>query len=314
MDISYLLLLQDFRHHIADAWTPFMHGTSQFVITFLVFFPVFIYWCVNKRKGLFILASFFLSGALNVLLKLTACVYRPWIKDPRIIPAGNSIHSATGYSFPSGHTAWGATLYGGLATVFWKQKSTKWLSVLCIIGILLTGFSRNYLGVHTPQDVLVGMLLGGGCLWLMWKIFAYVEKHPEHENYFLLGGILACVLALIYIALKPYPLDYVDGKLLVNPKHMINDGYTHIGALATFCVARYIEKRWIRFQPTGWNWKGMATGAVGLVALALMILFLRKHVIALLGPHWGRFGTQFIIVMFAIALWPWVLKLICRKK
>jgi len=309
MDISYLLWLQDLRDSIGTSLIPFMHGVSQFASKPLLLFPIFIYWCVNKRKGLFIISSMCLTNMVNALIKLTACVYRPWIKDPRIVPAGNAIKHATGYSFPSGHTAQGVALYGGMAIGFWGKSSTKWISVLCVIGILLTGFSRNFLGVHTPQDVLVGLLLGVSILWLTQKIFNYLEKHPEKENYFLLGGLIFCVLSLVYINVKSYPMDYVDGKLIVDPKQMVLDAYSHIGVFAGFCVARYIEKRWIRFCPAGWTIKSIILGIVGIVVLGVMMWCLQEFVISLLGAHWGRFAVRTFIVIFVVALWPWVLKL-----
>lgn len=313
MDMSYLLFLQDFRNSIADAWTPFLEGTSLFAVTYLLLLPVFIYWCVDKRKGLFTLAALNLCLAINALIKLTACVYRPWIKDARILPAGNAINTATGYSFPSGHTSTAVPVYGGMAVEFWDKKSTKWLSVLCVAAILVTGFSRNYLGVHTPQDVLMAMVEGVFSLWIVWKILAYVDKHPEKEDYFLLGGFILCVLGILYITFKPYPMDYIDGKLLVDPHRMMNDGYKDIGTLGAFCVGRYIEKRWIGFKVTGWTVKGILTGVVGLVLLGVMIANLQKPVVSVLGPHWGRLVTQSVIVTYCVALWPWVLKWVGPK-
>lgn len=188
MDIEYLLFLQNFRNAINDALTPFMEMISLFAVTYLVIFPAFVYWCVDKRSGLYTLASYNVCVAVNAVVKLTACVYRPWIRDARILPAGDSITTATGYSFPSGHTVSAGPLYGGLAVSTWEKM--RWISVLCIICIALTGFSRNYLGVHTPQDVLVGLTESVLVLWGMSALFKYLANHPEKENIFLLIGIV----------------------------------------------------------------------------------------------------------------------------
>ena len=101
MDIDYLLLLQRFRENINDALTPFMEYVSLFAVTFLIMIPVFVYWVVDKKKGLYTLVSYYLCCGFNAMLKLTACIYRPWIRDARIKPAGDAITTATGYSFPS---------------------------------------------------------------------------------------------------------------------------------------------------------------------------------------------------------------------
>jgi membrane-associated phospholipid phosphatase len=76
--------------------------------------------------------------------------------------------SATGYSFPSGHAVLSVCFYGGLALLLWNRARTRgWRALLlaCAIGFpLAIGFSRVYLGVHYPTDVLGGWL--GASLWL----------------------------------------------------------------------------------------------------------------------------------------------------
>lgn len=313
MDISYLLFLQNFRNSIHDAWTPFMEWMSLFSITYLLFIPVFIYWCVSKRKGLYTLVSFFLCIAVNSVLKLTVCAYRPWVRDPRILPAGDAIATAGGYSFPSGHTTTAAPLYGGMAVGFWEKKSTKWISVLCIVALLITGFSRNYLGVHTPQDVGVGLCLGVLTLWAVARAFAYLKAHPEQENKFLLIGFIVGVLAFIYIHIKPYPLDYVNGKLLVDPHKMMKDAYQDIGLWLAFCGARYVERRWIHFTELGFNWKGICWALLGLIPLYVLMKYAYHPLMHTFGTHWGRMVFAFILVFYVIAGFPALIKWVIKK-
>ena len=157
MDIQYLLFLQDFRNSIDNALTPFMEGVSMFAVTYLILFPVYYYWNRNKKDGLYALVAYYFCMVITPLVKLTACVYRPWIRDSRIVPAGKAIVTATGYSFPSGHTTTAAPLAGGMVVNTWKEPRLRVASVLFAAFIALTMFSRNYLGVHTPQDVCVGL-------------------------------------------------------------------------------------------------------------------------------------------------------------
>ncbi len=114
---------------------------SLFAVTYLVIIPAFIYWCVDKKRGLYTLASYNVSVSVNAVVKLTACVYRPWIRDARIMPACDAITTATGYSFPSGHTTTAVPIYGGMAVRAWKKP--RWISVICIIMTALTAFSRE---------------------------------------------------------------------------------------------------------------------------------------------------------------------------
>ena len=312
MDIEYLLFLQRFRESINDSLTPFMEGISLFAVTYLIMIPVFVYWVVSKRKGLYTLVSYYLCCGFNAIVKLTVCAYRPWIRDARVHPAGDAITTATGYSFPSGHTVTAGPIYGGLAVVSWSWK--KFVSVILGIFLLLTAFSRNYLGVHTPQDVFVGICESVFWLIIVAKIFTYLDEHPEKENLLLLICFIVGWLGIAYITFKPYPMDYVDGKLLVDPQKMMNDGYGDICLLIVFPVARYIEKRWIGFQAPGLKGAGLAAGIVGLIPLFLMIKFMRPALDGVLGTHWGHFANTFILVLYCIALWPLVIKAVSKTE
>ena len=312
MDIEYLLFLQRFRESINDSLTPFMEGISLFAVTYLIMIPVFVYWVVSKRKGLYTLVSYYLCCGFNAIVKLTVCAYRPWIRDARVHPAGDAITTATGYSFPSGHTVTAGPIYGGLAVVSWSWK--KFVSVILGIFLLLTAFSRNYLGVHTPQDVFVGICESVFWLIIVAKIFTYLDEHPEKENLLLLICFIVGWLGIAYITFKPYPMDYVDGKLLVDPQKMMNDGYGDICLLIAFPVARYIEKRWIGFQAPGLKGAGLAAGIVGLIPLFVMIKLMRPALDGVLGTHWGHFTHSFILVLYCIALWPLVIKAVSKTE
>jgi hypothetical protein len=146
------------------------------------------------------------------------------------------------------------------------------------------------------------------------KIFTYLDEHPEKENLLLLICFIVGWLGIAYITFKPYPMDYVDGKLLVDPQKMMNDGYGDICLLIAFPVARYIEKRWIGFQAPGLKGAGLAAGIVGLIPLFLMIKFMRPALDGVLGTHWGHFANNFIIVLYCIALWPLVIKAVSKTE
>ena len=305
MDIQYLLFLQDFRISINDALTPFLEWVSLFGISYIVLFPVFVYWCLDKRKGLMILSAWKISQTLNAMVKLTACIYRPWVRDPRVIPAGDAIRTAGGYSFPSGHTMMVTPIYGGLALC--TQKKT--LRAFWLLAILVTMFSRNYLGVHTPQDVVVGFILGIASIYIAEWFLGYIDRNPNKAGtaMFICGAV--GILTLVYVTYKPYPMDYVDGKLLVDPVKMQIDAWGDAGGLAAFALAWYIERRWIKFSPTGWNVKGVIICAVGLLAVCWMIGTLKDVTKNTFGPHAGKLVYQFAFFFFVMIVWPMVLKL-----
>ncbi len=313
MDIEYLLTLQNFRGNINDALTPMMEWISMAATTYLILIPVFWYWNRDKDRGLYALVSYYFCMFLTPIIKLSACIYRPWIRDSRILPAGDSIKTATGYSFPSGHTTTCATLAGGMALTAWENKRTRWISALFVLFILLTAFSRNYLGVHTPQDVLVALAISALSLFLTARLFQYLERHPEREDWFLLGGFLLCCAGIVYISLKSYPMQEVNGKLIVDPKKMMTDGYGDIGKVLGFIIARFVEKKWIRFKPLRGSWIGVVICLIGLVPMVLMKTYLRPVTKAWLGDHWGALAFSVLHAFYYIALFPLVLKLCGRR-
>ncbi|MCL2164809.1 MAG: phosphatase PAP2 family protein [Oscillospiraceae bacterium] len=97
-----------------------------------------------------------ISASLNTILKLCIAIPRP--DTHRLI-------AETGFGFPSGH-AMNGTAFIGICTFLFIQHSTKKRSqkitaaVSAIVFILAVGFSRVYLGVHNPTDVISGYAMG----------------------------------------------------------------------------------------------------------------------------------------------------------
>ena len=307
MDIEILLWLQDFRLATDDILTPFVNWLSHAAITWLLFVPFVVYWCISKKAGLFMIISVCLSRYLNGIMKVTACAYRPNVRDPRIIPAG---HKPSGYSFPSGHMMWTAPIMGSLIAL--THKKSKIFAWLCGLLIILVAFSRMYLGVHTPQDVICGALAGLFAVWLA----SFIMKRPERENSFLMAGLVLCVLGVIYTVFKPYPMDYVDGKLLVDPDKMMLDTFYAVGLMAGFIFGRFIERKYIGFSVTGLNVRGIILAVIGLVPVYFIAWtfagdykFLYDFLGSMFGVKGGRFAMGFIFLLWTVAIWPCVIKL-----
>ena len=312
MDIDILLILQEFRNSIGDALTPFLEWLSLFAVTYLPAVPAFLYWAVNKKKGLFALASYYVCVSINAVVKLTACVYRPWIRDDRIMPAGDAIRTATGYSFPSGHTATAGPIYGAMAVSC--RKKYKWLSYFLMFLILLTMFSRLYLGVHTPQDVIVGMSEGFIMTFLIAKAYRYTDEHPESMDKFLLGGAVLAAAGMVYIMVKPYPMTYVDGALLVDPVKMRYDGLQDISALIMVMAAVYVDKKWIQYQPVEMKGPQIVIVIAGGAGLYWVITYLKAICIGAAGPEPGRVLYSFLSIFYIMVLVPFVLKMSASKE
>ena len=310
MDIEYLLLLQNFREMTNNVFTPALWELSEFIIGIIpVLIVAVVYWVFSKRMGGWIMLNLAGSYWLNGIIKLTACVYRPWIRDPRVVPAGDSISTATGYSFPSGHTMFATAYYGSGAVCCWQKKKTRVFSVLFVILLALTMFARNYLGVHTPQDVLVGLAVSLALIAASRPLYRKMQDgDARQDTRLLLIGLAVVVLSVLYITFKPYPMDYVDGVLLVDPEKMKPDSIGGIGALFGALVGWYLEKRYVRFENPTDKRKGLLIAVLGLVPLVLWMLFITKAAPAMMGKASAKALQMSVAYLYIFAGLPMVLK------
>ena len=152
--MEFLRLLEEFRTPMLDVCFQGITWLGQ--STFLGLMALFLYFAVSKKIAYETLTAFFLSGILLQAVKLLFRVPRPWVLDPDFTPVAWAVSAATGYSFPSGHTQ-GAAVFFGTLFLYAPGKIKK---AGCAAVILAVGFSRMYLGCHTPKDVAVGMALG----------------------------------------------------------------------------------------------------------------------------------------------------------
>lgn len=251
MDISYLLLLQNLREATGGILNTFFEIVTKLGETSVLMFAIgLIYWCYDKREGIFLLFTLYTNRIINGFIKITACVYRPWIRDPRVIPVPEAMADATGYSFPSGHTANATSFWGGLAAYKSdKYKFSKVLRIILVVIVLLIAFSRNYLGVHTPQDVVVALVIGAAVLFIMTKLMPVIENKPGADAIAMIVGVAFCVLLILYAALKSYPSDIgADGKVIVEGSKMAVDSYKTAGSGIGLFVGWFIERRFIKFS------------------------------------------------------------------
>ena len=307
MDLQYLLYLQENVRN--DALTPFMMGFSDFAISFWLMAAIFcVYWSVDKKSGYFIIASYCISSLLNSLVKLSFCIYRPWIRNPNIIPAGNAKMSAGGYSFPSGHTQSITSGFASGAILIWIKQ--KWLSILLFIVIFIVAFSRNYLGVHTPQDVVVGFLLGLLSVFWAYKLQNRVNKDRKSDIKLLIYCIITGIVSILYFTYKNYPiLIDAEGKLVVDPQRMMKDGFLGAGLWIGFILGWFIEKYYINFS-TNCSIKTKIIRAVcGVGSLYLFNnIIIRELFYFPALPCLTKFVQWFLLIFYVMVIYPLIFK------
>ncbi|MEG1431581.1 phosphatase PAP2 family protein [Eubacterium sp.] len=312
MDIQYLLFLQNIRFVTDGAFNGFFSFvTTLGESTFILLLMAGIYWCVDKRSGSFMGLGYTSASMINQIFKITFCVYRPWIRSDAIEPIAGAKTTATGYSFPSGHSAGASSAYGSLAIFYRKNKA---LFIYLLVTIAMVMLSRNFLGVHTPQDVIVGCLVGsstvivGGLLYKKWG-------HYKNFDIALASGILVIGVALIiYATTKSYPVNYVDGQLLVDPRVMIRDVFADVGLAVGAVCGWLLERRFVNFKVEApWN-KRIIRYLIG----AAVVIFWKTAMTAFikmgLGDHVGILVSNIILMLFIFVGYPLIFKKIFKRE
>lgn len=262
MDLDILYSIQMWRESIGGCFNALFVLISTIAVDFFLVVPgLIIFWNFNKKKGASILCSYGTSILFGSFLKATICAYRPWIRDSRIKPVADAFRGASGYSFPSGHTTSTSGFYGGLCVAF---KKYWWVIVFGSIMVALTMFGRLYLGVHTPQDVIFGLLIGVTSVTVVTLLFKLVDKKKNADIVIYVCACLLIVGLLIYISLKNYPMDYDEyGHLIVDPKKMTVDGFKDPGVFFGILTGWFIERRFINFNNDGTKAQKIARAVIG---------------------------------------------------
>ena len=255
---------------------------------YLIFMPL-LYWCIDRRSGsrLFFLLLF--SAYLNAIAKVLAHQPRPFAYDAQV----QAIVPAAGGGMPSGHTQNTVVVWGYLAALSGKRIS--WLiAALLMVGI---PFSRIYLGVHFPTDLIGGYLLGGIIL------IAFLLSAPRLEIWLDEKGF---AWQLLISLLGPLILILLNTG---GDKYVLSMASVLMGVCAGFAL----ERRFVRFSCQGPWRKRLIRYVLGGVVLfglwgglklafsnmepAALLRFIRYALVGL----WGGVGAPWVFVRLRLA-------------
>jgi len=122
------------------------------------------------RDAAFILLAPACAIALNIVLKIIVHRAPPGGADDDLV-----VHSR--YSFPSGHTMTTTAVVAALFFIAWPTRWRWPVTVGTVVVAVTMGFSRVYVGVHWPSDVIAGWLMGTTTAWLVW-LALYPRRAP----------------------------------------------------------------------------------------------------------------------------------------
>lgn len=199
-----------------------------------------VLWCVDKYYGRMMLFTGVFGITLNGLLKVVFAADRPWVIDSSFTIVESARASATGFSFPSGHTANAAFLFWCLA-LYVKNKALK--IVFSFIPFAVA-FSRMYLGVHTPLDVGVSLAISAVLSLLC---FGFYKRYGET-----LKPSIIISLSVIAFTLIAYIVYYILGqtKFSAFPSEFITgffDLFKIIGLSLSMPVIFLVDYKYIKY-------------------------------------------------------------------
>lgn len=242
-------------------------------------------WICGRRAALRLAIAYAASGMLNQLLKVIFAVPRPWVRDSRLTPAPSAVAGATGYSLPSGHSQTAACLFTTLMLLL--RRRWVWFAGGAAIAAVM--FSRLYLGVHTPLDVVSGCALSTATTLLINRLLTRAEHSPHYMRGVLLGGGGGALAMAVMLALK-----YASGT----PAAMLNDIAMVAGGVLGFVLGLSRDAR--REEALLPYRLSVPLAALGLAVVFALKLLLGAALKSTPGALWQT-GAQYAMITYYIA-------------
>ena len=272
MELEILRNIQSIANPFLDFLFQFITICGEQVV--LISIISIIYWALDKKFGEYIaysvLTSVLLNNAIKDIFKMKRPIGEEGIRTLRE-------QTATGYSFPSGHTQSASSFYGAMA-IYLKKRLMYIIATIMIISI---GFSRLYLGVHYPKDVIVGGILGVLMSLICYKLYNKVENKM----------LLYVITFIIFIPALTFAhsADFIKG----------------MGTYLGFIIGIYIEKKYVNFSTEGSTVNKIIRVLLGVVILGVLQLGLK---VLLPSSTIFSFIRYLLITLVGIGVYPMVFK------
>jgi len=126
------------------------------------------------QEGLRWMAAQVVNRVVTTTLKVVVNRSRPAVADPTLV----ALEDARKHSFPSGHTS---SVFA-LATSISLDYPKWYIIAPAYLGASLMGYTRCYLGVHYPSDVVAGAVLGTACAWTTHQAQKWIRRSTKEKQ------------------------------------------------------------------------------------------------------------------------------------
>ena len=300
MDLTCLHLLQDLRESLPAFLTSFMLLVSDFTMKALPVLCAVLYWSISRRWGIVAMLSYHCSNLLTLTFKEICGVLRPYHRDPTLVPLPSA--SST-FSFPSTHSQVATSFFG--TVTLWQAKARKWLSLLSGLLLALAMFSRLYLCMHTPQDVLTACALTFMCILAGRRLVSWLDAHPGKTSPAIFLGLVAGAGLLMFLTSRPAAVIRGDsGEVLVDSARAIPMYYRETGRFMGFLVAMLLDEQVTQYEPPRTLFSRFLVGAAGILLFSLFSFEVEGALDSELGSCWGGFVMCFAKSFLMLGLYP----------
>lgn len=293
--MELLYILEGLRTPAGDAFFSLITHLGE--ETLFIVAGLLVFWCLDKWEGYYLLSVGLTGTVINQFLKLWFRVPRPWVRDPNFTIVESARVEATGYSFPSGHTQSSVGVFGSAAR-WHRQKAVR---LVCILLCILVTLSRMYLGVHTPADVGVSILVALALIFGIYPVIRKAMNCPKTMRLLLVCMVALAVGYLTFVNLYPFPAD-VD---MHNLTHGTKNAYTMLGCMLGVWVTFEVDSRWTKFDTQAPLLGQICKLALGLGLLLAIKAGAKAPLQALFANDYLADGLRyFLMVVFAGCAWP----------
>ncbi len=301
--MNFLYALEGIRTPVLDkimSLITYLGGEAVFIAAAII-----IFWCLSKNCGYYMMTVGFAGIIINQFLKLWFRIPRPWVKDPNFTIVESARADASGYSFPSGHTQNAFATLGAPAR-FYKNSAVR---IILVILIVLTAFSRMYLGVHTPLDVGVSLVVGTILVFIIYPFFRDMNEKPKQVYIIFALFIILSAAFVAFVELYDFPAD-IDAE---NYAEGLKNAYMMLFCSLGLMLCYFTDTKYIHFQTQAVWWAQIIKVVVGLGILLGLKAVLKAPLLALFGGHNIAHGIRyFIVIIFAGIIWPLTFKFFAK--